>query len=123
MQRFVSSPAEYLATIPEAQRPLVNHLRSLIREAAPDLQESIRYGLLSYEDAGALFGLGAQKHYVGLYVMAPRAMRDLAEELKAIDHGKGCLRFKRLEDVPTPVITRLLRHAMETHERECRRMP
>ncbi len=121
MQRFVSTPAEYLAAVPEAQLPLLQHLRTLIREAAPDLREGIRYGMLSYEDDGALFGLAAQKHFVGLYVMAPRTLRDLADELEAIDHGKGCLRFKRLDQVPTPVISKLLRQAKASHERECRR--
>ena len=120
MQRSASTPAEYLAAVPETQRPLGQHLRALIREAAPDLREGIRYGMLSYEDAGGLFGLAAQKHFVGLYVLAPEAMRDMAAELAAVDHGKGCLRFKRLEAVPTPVIAKLLRRAKASHERDCR---
>jgi uncharacterized protein YdhG (YjbR/CyaY superfamily) len=120
MQRFVASPAEYLAAVPETQFPLVQHLRRLIMEAAPDLRETIRYGMLSYEDEGGLFALAAQKHYVGLYVMAPQAMLDLAEELKPLDHGKGCIRFKRLDLVPTQVISRLLHHAKESHGRGCR---
>jgi uncharacterized protein YdhG (YjbR/CyaY superfamily) len=52
--------------------------------------------------------------------MAPQAMRELAEELKPLDHGKGCIRFKRLDQVPTQVIARLLHHAMESHGRACR---
>ncbi len=120
MQRSVSTPAEYLAAVPEAQRPLVQHLRTLILEAAPELREGIRYGMLCYEDAGGLFGLAAQKHFVGLYVMAPEALREMAAELASVDHGKGCLRFRRLDALPTPVISRLLRRAKESHERECR---
>jgi uncharacterized protein YdhG (YjbR/CyaY superfamily) len=120
MQRDVASPADYLAAVPQAQLPLVQHLRSLILEAAPELREGIRYGMLSYEDEGGLFGLAAQKHYVGLYVMAPKAMRDMAAELEALDHGKGCIRFKRLEGVPSAVISKLLRRAKESHARECR---
>jgi uncharacterized protein YdhG (YjbR/CyaY superfamily) len=123
MQRFVSTPVEYMAAVPEAQRPLLQHLRSLILEAAPDLHEGIRYGALCYEDRGALFGLAAQKHHVGLYVMAPGAIRDLAPELKSLKHGKGCFRFQRLEQVPTEVISKLLHHAKESHERECHPAP
>lgn len=44
------------------QLPLVQHLRSLIQQAAPGLREEIRWGMLSYEDSGALFALAAQKH-------------------------------------------------------------
>jgi uncharacterized protein YdhG (YjbR/CyaY superfamily) len=102
--------------------PLLEHLRALIREAAPSAREEIRWGCLCYDDGGALFGLAAQKHYVGLYVMATQALKDLAEELKGIDHGKGCLRFKRISAVPTDTLRKLLAHAKSLRERECKEM-
>jgi uncharacterized protein YdhG (YjbR/CyaY superfamily) len=113
MQRFVSTPEEYLEAIPEPQLPLLQHLRSLILQTAPEAIEEIRYGMLAYELGGGLYGYGlaAQKHFVALYV-GPQALADMADELKGIDHGKGCLRFKRLESVPTEVISRLLTHAI-----------
>ena len=122
MQRNASSPAEYLRAVPEAQRALVLHLRSLILQAAPGVREEIRWGMLCYDDSGALFALGAQKHFVGLYVMATEALQDMAEELQSLDHGKGCIRFKRLDRVPVELISRLLVHAKETRERACRRI-
>ena len=119
MQRFVASPAEYMKSVPAAQLPLLTHLRALIRKAAPAAREEIRYGMLGYDDGGGLFGLAAQKHYVGLHVLATQALEDMAEELKGIDQGKGCLRFKRLEQVPTDTIRRLLAHAKSLAERDC----
>jgi uncharacterized protein YdhG (YjbR/CyaY superfamily) len=80
-------------------------------------------GMLCYDDAGALFALAAQKHFVGLYVMATRALQEVAEELKALGHGKGCIRFKRVEGVPTELISKPLVHAQGTHEHECRPKP
>ena len=121
MQRNVATPAEYIAAVPQGQRALFDHLRSLIQESAPDLRESIRWGMLSYEDTGALFALAAQKNYVGLYVMATDALKDMAIELAKVDHGKGCLRFKKLDSVPTGIIQKLLAHAHGLHERECRK--
>lgn len=120
MQRDVATPEAYLALVPPAQRALLDHLRGLVLEATPGLKEGIRWGMLCYEDSGALFALAAQKHYVGLYVMATQALRDMEHELKPLDHGKGCLRFKKLDAVPTEVIRRLLVHASAVHERECR---
>ena len=121
MQRHVATPAEYIASVPEHQRDLFDHLRLLIRASAPSLVEGVRWGMLSYEDTGALFALAAQKNYVGLYVMATDALSDMASELGKIDHGKGCLRFKKLETVPTDTIRKLLVHAQSLHERECRK--
>jgi hypothetical protein len=42
MQRNVASPEEYLAAVPPGQLPLLEHLRSLIREAVPAAREEIR---------------------------------------------------------------------------------
>jgi uncharacterized protein YdhG (YjbR/CyaY superfamily) len=121
MQRHVATPEEYLQLVPPEQLPLLEHLRALIREAAPQSREEIRYGMLSYDDGGGLFGLGAQKHYVGLYILATQALSEMAKELTGIDHGKACLRFKRLESVPTETIRRLLRHARSLQERDCKK--
>jgi uncharacterized protein YdhG (YjbR/CyaY superfamily) len=120
MQRHVASPQEYLKAVPAEQLPLLEHCRALIREAAPSAREEIRYGMLYYDDGGGLFGLGAQKHYVGLYVMATQALKDMQKELAGIDHGKGCLRFKNLAAVPTDTIRRLLAHAKSLRERDCK---
>jgi uncharacterized protein YdhG (YjbR/CyaY superfamily) len=121
MQRSVATPAEYIAAVPQEQRALFDHLRSLIQNSAPNLREGVRWGMLSYEDTGALFALAAQKSYVGLYVMATDALKDMAIELAKVDHGKGCVRFKKVESVPTAVIQKLLTHAHGLHERECRK--
>jgi uncharacterized protein YdhG (YjbR/CyaY superfamily) len=110
-----------LQAVPANQLPLLERLRALIHEAVPSVREEIRWGMLSYDDGGALFALAAQKHYVGLYVMATQALKDMAEELASIDHGKGCLRFKRIEAVPTDTIRRLLVHAKSVRERECKK--
>lgn len=120
MQRHVATPAEYVSAVPTEQRELFDHLRDLIQESAPHLREGIRWGMLSYEDTGALFALAAQKHYVGLYVMATDALTDLTSELATVDHGKGCLRFRKLDAVPTVTIRKLLLHACGLRERECR---
>ena len=119
MKRDVQSPEEYLATIPEAQRPLVDHLRRLVRTTAPGLPETIRWGMLSYGEP-SLFALAAQKQYVALYVMATAAVDGMAEALAGVDHGKGCLRFKEFDDVPTGTIRKLLGRARDLREEERR---
>ncbi|MDR3633914.1 MAG: DUF1801 domain-containing protein [Isosphaeraceae bacterium] len=123
MKRDVSSPQAYLDAVPEAQMSLVTELRGLIREAVPGAVEEIRWGMLCYDDSGALFALAAQKNSVNLYVMATQALEDMAGELAALDHGKSCLRFKKLSGVPTETIRRLLAHARTLREREYKAQP
>ncbi len=120
MQRFVKTPREYLKAVPEVQRPLIDKLRELIHEAAPEAREEIRYGMLAYDDDGGLFALAAQKHYVSLYVGATDAMTSMKKELSGIDHGKGCLRFKKLEGLPIDTLRQLLSRAKASQERDCK---
>jgi uncharacterized protein YdhG (YjbR/CyaY superfamily) len=120
MQRNAANPSDYIGMVPAAQRPLLDHLRALIVEAGPRLQEGLRWGMLCYEDTGALFALAAQKHHVALYVMATQALRDFDAQLAGVDHGKGCLRFRTLAAVPTETLRGLLAHATSLRERECR---
>jgi len=113
MQRFVASPAEYLAQVPPHQLPAIELLRRIIPEAAPKLEERINYGMLCYGDAaGDVFGLAAQKNMVCLYVMPTEAVAMMADELAEIDHGKGCLRFPKLEKIPAATIKKLLKLGM-----------
>lgn len=117
MKRDVQSPAEYLAAVPAAQRPLVEHLRQLVRDTAPDLPETIRWGMLSYDEPG-LYALAAQKRHVALYVMVAAAIEEMADALSGVDHGKGCLRFKELDDVPTKAIRKVLGRARDLRQQE-----
>lgn len=97
MQYDVETPAEYLEALEDDwRRETLLRLRELIREAAPELEERIRYKMLSYEDAnGSVFGLNAQKGHVGLYVGNAEKVDPGGELLEGLDRGKGCIRFKK----------------------------
>jgi uncharacterized protein YdhG (YjbR/CyaY superfamily) len=123
MKRDDSSIEAYVASVPDGQLAIFSHLRDLVLAPVPEAKEEIRWGMLTYDDNGALFSLGAQKHHVSLYVMATQALKDMAEELSTIDHGRGCLRFKKLSDIPTDTIRKLLLHARSTSECECSKQP
>ena len=118
MQRHVATVAEYLEQVPQPQLPLLEALQALIRKTAPKLSEEIKYGMLGYCDGvGEVISLAAQKHYVGLYV-STQAVATLAEELQDIDHGKCCLRFKRLEQIPTATLRKLLELSLSLRKEE-----
>lgn len=119
MKHDATSPETYTASVPLAQRPLFDHLRALARDGAPRANEVIRWGMLCWDDGGALFALAAQKQYVSLYVMATEALRLHAAALENVDHGKGCLRFRKLESVPTEALRHVIATAASLREREC----
>ncbi len=120
MRREGATPAEYLAGLDGWQLDKVERLRRLVLESAPQVNETVRSGILYYDDEGDLFALAAQKHYVSLYVLAPGAMAANAGALQGLDCGKGCIRFRARTEIPEAAIATLLKQAAASTERECR---
>lgn len=109
MKRDATSPDHYVKSVPGAQRELLEAVRALVREAAPGVEEGIRYGMLDYP---GLANLAAQKQYVSLYVM-PAVLARHAKAFEGVDHGKSCLRFKRLDQVEPDAVRALLADVLE----------
>ncbi len=104
MKRDDSSPDAYRASVDGKQRKVLEAVRNVVRAAAPAIEEGIRYGMLDYP---GLANLAAQKQYVSLYV-APAVLARHAADFKGIDHGKSCLRFKRIDQVDEAALRSLL---------------
>lgn len=53
----------YIATSAEFARPILTHLRALVHEGCPDVQECIKWGMPSFEYKGLLCGMAAFKQH------------------------------------------------------------
>lgn len=103
MQYEAKTPEEYIAVLEEDWRKeKVLQLRSIIKEQAPEIEETINYKMLCYRSKeGIVFHLNAQKNYVSLYVGDTKKIDPEGELLAGVDMGKGCIRLKKsivLED-------------------------
>ncbi|MEP1035005.1 DUF1801 domain-containing protein [Ekhidna sp.] len=78
------------------------------------LTEGIRYKMLSYQDEkGVIFQLNAQKNYVALYVGDASKVDPSGKLLEGIDHGKGCLRFKKSTNLAGTPIEKFIEKAVD----------
>lgn len=114
MKRDVETPKEYLADLPADQHALVMRIRKAVRKVMPKWKEELQYGMLDYP---GLCNLGAQKHYVALYV-APKVLARHRKNFPGVDAGKSCLRFKRVEQADASAIEALLGDVLEYREAE-----
>lgn len=124
-----TSPAAYLASLPEERRNIISAVRDLILQNLPQgYEETINWGMLSYEIPLETYpdtynknplsnvGLAAQKNYNSLYLMAiyqnPEDYQELMDAFKDMgvkpDMGKSCVRFTKLEQLPLDTIGRLI---------------
>ncbi|MEM1071404.1 MAG: DUF1801 domain-containing protein [Planctomycetota bacterium] len=128
MQSAATTPAEYIAELPEDRRPLVKAIRATIRKHLPKgYKEGMQYGMLGYfvphskypagyhcdpKQPVPFAGVGNQKNHVGLYLFCtycdPSAKQKFVDSWKAtgkkLDMGKACVRVKTMDDVPFEVL-------------------
>lgn len=123
-----STVQEYLDTLPPERRPAVERLRAEILAHLPaGYQEGIQYGGIGYYVPHALYpfgyhcdraqpvpfvGIVSQKSHIGLYLfciyldpeLTAWFMSEYAKTGKKLDMGKGCVRFKKPEEIPFQLV-------------------
>ena len=125
MQSDAQTVEDYLASLPDDRREVVSAIRDVVNAHLPDgYRESMASGMIGwgipledYPDTynGRPLGvvaLASQKHHLALYLMGVYAVPGLedwfrqqyAERGLALDMGKSCVRFKRLDQVPLDVV-------------------
>jgi uncharacterized protein YdhG (YjbR/CyaY superfamily) len=105
MYRAGSSPDAYRNDVSGRQRQILEAIRDLIFEIAPDAEEVIQYGMLAYPGVA---NLAAQKHDVALDVN-PAVLAKHRGQLPGVDCGKSCLRFRSTKQIDPEALRDLVR--------------
>jgi hypothetical protein len=127
-----SKPGDYIASLPEDRRKTIRTLHTAIRKAAPGLAPAVMsgmgspligYGRFHYKYASGregdwfTIGLCARKNYYSLYLCAVEDGAYLAEKnaskLGNVKVGRGCITFRKLEDLKLPVAMKLVKRAQK----------
>lgn len=105
----------YVESLPEKRKEILSTVRSVILETIPEAEESMRYGMPTYDAAGDfLAALASQKQYVSLY-MNSGVVAEHSEDLSHLNVGKSCIRFTKLEKLPLDAIRIMLEETVENN--------
>lgn len=115
MLSSAKTPQEYMAQLDDDWRgATLTSLRQIILEQGPKLQEKMNYKMLCYCDGEtAVFHLNAQKNYVSLYVGNASKIDPDGTLLAGLNIGKGCIRFKKSNEVSNTQIDKFIARAIE----------
>ncbi len=102
---------EYLASLPDEQRAVVEVLRQTIAAAAPEAVESIAYQMPAFRSHGNQFlvSYGAYKRHYSLFPASEAVVQALGDELTPYLAGKGTIRFPATKPIPTAVVTKIVK--------------
>jgi len=124
-----ATPAAYLASLPADRRKVIAAVRDVIRRHLPTgYVETMNWGMLAYEVPLARYpktyngqplmylAIAAQKNNYALYLTSAASREPLMKKLETayraagrkLDMGKGCLRFKTLEELPLDIVAELV---------------
>ena len=107
----------YIAAAAPFAHPILKHLRKLVHEAAPDLQETIKWGMPSYTGKGIVCGMAAFKAHATFGFWNEKAVaKALGETVggKSADAMGQFGRIATLSDLPSAAtLKRMVKTAAE----------
>ena len=134
MQSKAIAPEQYLEELPADRKQPMTELRNTVLKNLPKgFEERMTYGMIGYVvpheiyPAGyhcdpklplGMINIGSQKnflvmHHMGLYAN-PELLKWFVTEYPKhaktkLDMGKGCVRFKKMDDIPYKLIGELIK--------------
>jgi uncharacterized protein YdhG (YjbR/CyaY superfamily) len=132
MKSAAATPKEYINMLPEERKEAFTKLRKIILENLPKgFSEIMSYGMIGYTVPHSLYPAGyhcdpkqqlpfmciaSQKNFIALYHMGVYGNKKLLEWFEKeypkyskskLDMGKGCIRFKKMDQIPYKLIGEL----------------
>ena len=104
---------DYLATLDDRQRAVVEEIQDRVLAVAPDATPVIRYDIPTWQVGGSsLVHAAAWKEHVAVYPVPPQGDAELDRDLAPYVGGKGTLRFS-YDDLPYDLVERVVRRLLE----------
>lgn len=107
-KRSSQSIDQYIAGFPPAVQEKLEKIRSAIRKAAPDAEETISYQMPAVLLKGTLVYFAAFKKHIGFYPKTT-AIKKFKKELSGYEGAKGSVRFPLDQPIPTALIRRIVK--------------
>ena len=132
MQSTAKTPLEYVASLPEERKIVIEQLRTIVLKNLPKgFEETMGYGMLSYVVPHSIYPSGyhcdpktplpflsvaSQKNFIAFYHMGIYADEKLLNWFVSeypkhcktkLDMGKSCIRFKKMNDIPYELLGEL----------------
>jgi uncharacterized protein YdhG (YjbR/CyaY superfamily) len=100
---------EYIAGCPQQVQEVLEKIRATIRKAAPDAEETIKYGMPTFTLKGNLVYFAAFKKHIGFYPPVATREAKFKKELSVYEGPKRSLQFPLDKPIPYGLIRRIVK--------------
>lgn len=99
--------AAYIKSRPKQDRPQLEQLYEIIKQAAPAAKEKISWGMPTFTLGGNLIHFADHKAHTGLYP-GPEAIEKFSKELEKFKTSKGAIQLPKDEPLPQTLIEKIV---------------
>jgi uncharacterized protein YdhG (YjbR/CyaY superfamily) len=107
---------EYIAQCPEDMQPILEKIRTVIKESAPGAVEKISYQMPAFYLNGILVWFGAHANHIGFYPTGA-GIEAFKEELSPYKWSKGAVQFPLDEPMPYELIKKIVKWRVAQNSR------
>ncbi|NQE61600.1 iron chaperone [Caulobacter sp. RHG1] len=110
VQSKAASVDDFMEEVAPERRPALDRLRGLCLERFGEGSELMAFGMPAYGPPKLPWiAFNSQKQHIAFYV-GESAMDAFPERLQGVDHGKGCVRWRKPETMDFDLIADMLDH-------------
>jgi len=106
---------EYISQFPQNVRGILEQLRKVIRESAPEAEETINYGIPTFRLNGNLVHFAAFKNHIGFYP-TPSAVVAFKKELTPFKQAKGSIQFPLDKPIPFDLVKKIVKFRVKENK-------
>jgi uncharacterized protein YdhG (YjbR/CyaY superfamily) len=99
---------EYFAAFPQEVRELLQKIRTTVRKAAPDAEETISYRIPTFRLKGNLVHFAAFRKHIGFFP-TPTGIAKFKDELSVYKSAKGSVQFPFDKPIPYGLISKIVK--------------
>jgi uncharacterized protein YdhG (YjbR/CyaY superfamily) len=107
---------EYLVTVPEEVRAVLEKLRRTIRTAAPKAEEVISYQIPTFRYHGPLVFFAAFRNHCSFYVVSKPIMETFSSELRPYDTSGTTIHFSAKNPLPASLVKKIVKARIEENK-------
>lgn len=115
-KKSITTIDEYIAQHSPEIQDILQLLRKVIRETAPDAVEKISYGMPTFYLNGNLVHFAAYKTHIGFYP-APSGIEAFKEKLPAYKYSKGAVQFPISKPLPFDLVREIVAFRVSENRR------